>query len=106
MPDSSCTARYPRLPKRSKITGKSAKNPSRLQSTNTCTNLHRWQRLNGPVLHLQTAHPPELLLIVRDQSQVRRDSMGGNPQISVADQLALQFEFGANPAIHFTCRFW
>src|SRR6266481_3732632 len=48
--------------------------------------------LHRPILHVQTAHPPKLLLVIRNQRQPRRLRMRRNPQIVVSDHLPLALQ--------------
>ena len=57
--------------------------------------------LNGPVLHLQPTHPPELPFVVCNQGQPCCHGMRRDPQIVVSDHLALRFQLGANRSIGF-----
>src|ERR1700720_2505640 len=56
-----------------------------------------------PVLHLQPAHPPELLLVISNQRQPRRQRVCSNPEIVVADHLPFGFKLGSDFTIGLAC---
>src|ERR1700693_181224 len=65
----------------------------------------RYLALSRPVLHLQPAHPPELSLVIGDQRQSCRQRVRSNPEIVVADHLALRLQLGTHLSVGFGSAF-
>jgi hypothetical protein len=60
---------------------------------------YKTPRSSRPVLDAETGYARKLTQIVRDERQVKRESVGGDEQVAGADRRACTLQFGTDASV-------